>query len=126
MKIYIAAMYGQRDYAFDVIARALTEAGHVVTARWLWEDEPPGSEQASAIKDLADVARADAVVLITNPIGTKYSGGGRHVEFGYALALDKLCIAVGEYETIFQYLPQVPVFSTIAEVVNYLNPKEAA
>lgn len=120
MKVYIAAMYGKRDYARDVIARALTEAGHEVTARWLWEEEPSGSEQKSAIKDLADVARADAIVLLTNPIGTKYSGGGRHVEFGYALALGKHAFTVGEHETIFQYLPQVSVCSSISVVVDQL------
>lgn len=121
MKVYVAAMYGKRDYARDHVARVLQDAGHEVTARWLWEDEPPGSEQASAVKDLADVARADAIVLLTNPIGTKYSGGGRHVEFGYALALGKHCFTVGEHETIFQHLPQVMVCSSIIVVVDQLN-----
>lgn len=120
MKVYIAAMFGKRAQIRDYHARVLAEAGHEVTARWLTEDEPPGSEQASAVKDLADVARADAVVLVTNPVGTKYSGGGRHVEFGYALALGKVCITVGEHETIFQYLPQVTVCSTIGAAVDYL------
>lgn len=121
MKVYVAAMYGKRDYARDHVAAVLREAGHEVTARWLWEDEPPGSERESAVKDLEDVARADAIVLLTNPIGTKYSGGGRHVEFGYALALGKHCFTVGEHETIFQYLPQVLVCSSITVVVDQLN-----
>lgn len=120
MKVYIAAMYSLRDEVRNHHMKVLAAAGHEVTARWLWKDEPPGSEQASAIKDLADVARADAIVLLTNLIGTMYSGGGRHVEFGYALALGKHCFTVGEYETIFQHLPQVTVCGTIDAVVKGL------
>ncbi len=121
MKVYIAAMYGKRDAVRDYHMRVLQDAGHEVTARWLVEDEPPGSEQASAVKDLADVARADVCLLVTNPYGTMYSGGGRHVEFGYALALGKVCVTVGEHETIFQYLPQVMVCSTVGAAVYYLG-----
>ena len=121
MKVYLAAMYSLRETTARDYAQILVDMGHEVTSRWLVEDEPPGSETVSAIKDLSDVHRADALVLITNPFGTKYTGGGRHVEMGYALALRRHVVCVGDFETIFQHLPQVPVFDTIEKAAAYLS-----
>lgn len=121
MKIYVAAMYSKRIEVREHHARILQEAGHEVTARWLWEGGLPGSEVASAFKDIEDVARADALVLVTNPIGTNFSGGGRCVEMGYAMAAGKLVIVVGERENIFCWHPDVFVVASMEMVLMTLD-----
>lgn len=99
MNVYLAARYERRlelvGYAED-----LRDLGHVVTSRWLHgNDALPVPEQVRM--DLEDIDRADAVVSFTESPGI-YSRGGRHVEFGYALAKGKRLILVGPPENIFQ------------------------
>mgnify|MGYP001616147807 CR=1 FL=1 len=60
-----------------------------------------------------DIDKADAVLSFTHPRGTMTTGGGRHVEFGYALAKGKKVALIGERENIFHDHPSVEVFSNI-------------
>lgn len=115
MKVYIAAPYGARAQA-QWCAAHLT--GHEVTSSWLGGTRPVdesttctapalSDEQAAryAERDLADVARSDVLILLTASIAQISAGGaasgGRHVEVGYALALGKPVIVVGEPENLF-------------------------
>ncbi len=113
LKVYIAAPYEERGYAITVKA-LLETAGFEVPAQWL----AAGGDQltdAGARMDLADVADAN-VLLALNPTWWKERGtGGRHVEFGYALALGKPVILLGEPSNIFHLLSSVIV-------VNDLHP----
>lgn len=116
MKIYLAARYGRRDelrsYAADLAVR-----GHEVTSRWLsgsHEHNDPNvpegtSEQqlAWAREDFQDLWWSDICISFTEAVGSPYSRGGRHVEFGIALALELSCIIVGPRENIFHCLPTV-------------------
>lgn len=112
MKVYLAARYGRaaelREYA-----RELIEAGIEVTSSWLWdaggEDrELSGIEQMRvAVVDYHDLARSDAVIAFTEPPESPWSRGGRHVEFGLALALEKKPLVIGPRENVFYYLPGV-------------------
>jgi len=87
-----------------------------VTSRWLDVDlegdkgktYTPTELQEWAIKDLDDVLGADLLVSY-NPIEKQKQGtGGRHVEFGYAIAKGMPIIYCGEkLENIFHYLPHV-------------------
>jgi hypothetical protein len=55
--------------------------GHEVTSTWLRQADDDTND--SAVMDLHDVTRAEALVLL-NPREFQHSGtGGRHVEFGY-------------------------------------------
>ena len=45
--------------------------------------------QPFALEDYADVSAADIVVSFTEAPGSGAARGGRHVEFGLALAWDK-------------------------------------
>jgi nucleoside 2-deoxyribosyltransferase len=122
MKIYVAAMFSKKDYVRDLVHPVLVEAGHQPTARWVDQHaQDKMSERDRGVMDLQDVARADVLVLLTNEFGTMYSGGGRMVEFGYALALGKHVFVVGSHEMIFCHLPQVMVCSSISVVVDQLN-----
>lgn len=92
-------------------ATILEIAGHKITSRWL--DSPVGVGTVPeldddavtflAVRDLADIQLADVFMMFVPwEDGAHYHTGGRHVETGYALALDKTVIVVGEPENIFQ------------------------
>ncbi len=56
---------------------------------------------------------ADAVIIFTEIPNTILATGGRHVEFGLALAQGKRVIIVGPRENVFHYLlPDSQVFVT--------------
>lgn len=109
MKIYIAGRYSRRD-EFREVAKQLEEMGHTVTSRWLNESTPlnhtmgdlrPSYAEASAVADLEDIDKATAVLFYSESDLTPR--GGRHVEFGYALAKGKFIFVIGPAENIFHY-----------------------
>jgi NTP pyrophosphatase (non-canonical NTP hydrolase) len=64
--------------------------------------------------DAEDVVSADCVVsLLEAGSGGR---GGRHVEFGMALALSKLCVIIGEPEHVLHYHPCVKQISLWAQL----------
>ena len=109
--IYLAARIRRRD-ELQTYRAELEAAGLEVTSTWL--TMPPPAEWSDEVwahlaeLDRADVLRADALILFTEP-GEIDGGSGRHVEFGMALALQKPVIVVGRHENLFQRLPEVTV-----------------
>ena len=131
MKIYLAARYTRRlelvQYAQD-----LDQIGHVVISRWLSGDhETPANRGLGpidpvdstpwALEDMEDVQAAHCVISFTEPPRTEYGRGGRHVEFGMALALGKRCIVVGHRENVFHCLPAVEFYETWQEALEGLR-----
>lgn len=112
MKIYLAAMYSEMSN-MRAVARLLQEDGHEITARWINGGEENKAPAAGAQMDLDDIDRAEALVLFTLPVGQYFRGGGRHVEFGYAIKAQKRLIVVGEREQVFCHLPQVEVYDNL-------------
>lgn len=117
MRVYLAARYS-RYPEMQAYAADLRAAGHISTARWVLGDHELRSDGQSdtdawavrfAQEDWQDLLEAGAVVSFTEGPGDKpgRSRGGRHVEFGAALAMAKRCIVVGHRENVFHYLPQV-------------------
>jgi nucleoside 2-deoxyribosyltransferase len=102
--IYVAAAWAWREQAQE-LAKVLHQSGHRVTSRWLDEIHEIGA--VGARDDLEDIDAADTLVLMTMPIGTMFSSGGRMVELGYAIARRKNIVLLGERENIFCHLPQV-------------------
>lgn len=112
--------------------------GHTVQARWLdgghqisdkgvpigdsGEDMVeatggPGDDGAIlrakfAQDDWEDVINADVVINFTESPRSEATRGGRHVEFGIALAKGARVIVVGYRENLFHWLPQVEFFET--------------
>jgi hypothetical protein len=120
MRIYIASRYDRRFEMLGVTG-VLMRAGHDVTSRWI-EGRGEGPE-AEAHEDVADVLRANCVVSFTEEpaAGVPWSArGGRHVEFGLALATGKRLCIVGPRENIFHYLPSVEVYATLDDLVRAL------
>lgn len=60
-----------------------------------------------ALDDWGDVNAAELVISFTEPPRSKANRGGRHVEYGIALANKARVIVVGHRENIFHWLPVV-------------------
>ena len=123
--IYLAARYSRREellrYAADLEAR-----GHTITSRWLAGnhqiDDAGLSVEAAraererfATEDWADLCAADACISFTEAPRSSNSRGGRHVEYGAALALGLWCVVVGPRENVFHCLPFVTQYDTWAD-----------
>lgn len=118
-KIYLAASFSRMDEMRE--HRTVLEAdGHTVVSRWLdethgkhsvfWDQNDANTANACAAfaeRDLADLENAEILVFFANDPLVPWVGGGRHVELGYALALNKEVYLIGEREHVFTYLPDV-------------------
>lgn len=120
-KIYLAARYS-RNEEMRGIRDVLVGLGFEVTSRWIdlhpdvvgdfeksFDADTLNAEPERCAPlgrhDLDDIDRADWVVSFTCGTGGK---GGRHVEYGYALAKGKLCFVVGPREHVFHTLLERP------------------
>lgn len=66
-----------------------------------------------AEEDFFDIDLCDwFIALMENPRND--SRGGRHVEFGYALALNKKLTVIGPRETVFHHVDEVEYFPSYA------------
>lgn len=107
MKAYLAAAFG-RQAEIRTYRDQLVAIGHEVTSTWLDHEEsakyePPGplwGERAET--DIADIHKADTVISFTDGAPAR---GGRHVEYGIAIALNKRRVIVGPMEHVFHCLP---------------------
>lgn len=133
VKVYLASRYSRRLELVDH-AQELTELGYTVTSRWLagtHDAEHPTPEQRAdwAAEDWADLMASDWVIsfteqpkaLLANP-----GRGGRHVEFGAAMATHKRLIVVGLAETVFHCLPSVERFDSWLEFLECVAWRERA
>ena len=120
---YLAARYSRRE-ELQGYKTELEALGHKVYGRWLTgahlaaEDDilkRPALGSGFALEDLIDIDQADTMISFTEPPRGTASRGGRHVEFGYALARGKQMIIVGPRENVFHCLPGVTVYATWAE-----------
>ena len=68
-----------------------------------------------ALDDWEDVNAAELVINFTEPPRSKANRGGRHVEYGIALARGIPVIVVGYRENIFHWLPAVRFVETWEE-----------
>lgn len=141
--VYLAARYSRREELCEYRER-LREMGFLVRARWLdgghqlADNGTPIGENGEALvegdaggcsdesrrlmakfakDDLEDVNAADIVISFTEPPRSNASRGGRHVEFGIALARGSRVIVVGYRENIFHWLPQVEFVGTIEDAI---------
>ncbi len=125
MKIYIASRFSRRHECHD-LAKFLMEIGHQITSRWVKSDSDHVivglSKQAAdsertrfADEDIEDVTNCDCMIsLMEEPRNN--SRGGRHVEFGYALALKKSMFIIGPRETVFHHLSGVYQFDDVGSL----------
>lgn len=125
MNLYLAAAFHRKPEM--LIAKALCEeAGHIITSRWITEssDDPMDDPILGAQTDLQDIHRSDGLILFSDgPRGASIVGGGRLVEFGYALAFTPFIAVVGPIENPFQLLPNMHHFDTLQELLQVFNDR---
>ena len=110
MKIYLAAPFSTAHQVELGYARSLAGWGHIVVSQWHRLPHPTDLSRA-AKRDLEDILEADTLILLAN-LRPGANRGGRHVEFGFALARDKRIMVVGARQNLFHYLPNVEVYPT--------------
>jgi len=122
--VYLAARFSRQAEMRKY--RDLLEKSRIwVTATWLDQKgdgelgDHPDQDTKHAVMDLEDVRVADGLVFFSERNLARR--GGRHVEFGYALALGKQVYVVGNRENIFHYTPGVRHFATIEDVIQELK-----
>src|ERR1700730_12773628 len=112
MRYHLAARYARRVELCGYRDRLLS-LGVTVTSRWLDSRKMPRWSFGIAREDCEDLMAADAVIIFTEIPNTVLATGGRHVEFGLALAQGKHVIIVGPRENVFHYLlPDSQIFAT--------------
>lgn len=132
MKIYLAARYSRRD-ELCTYAEELMAHGHHITSRWLLgnhqitdaglsEEGSQEERERFAVEDWTDLMSADTCISFTEVPRSGSSRGGRHVEFGAALAAGKMCVVVGPRENVFHCLPQVVYYPDWKAVQKALDP----
>lgn len=141
MKFYLAARYSRRE-EMARNALELAELGLGTTeCAWLsgdheWDgSQEPGEQlaraQQFALDDLRDLMAADIVVVFTEqPASGGRNRGGRHVEYGLALAGRKHVLIVGPAENVFHTLPFVPRYAdwpgAVAHIVTVVEKARSA
>jgi nucleoside 2-deoxyribosyltransferase len=110
--IYIAGRFSRR-FEFQGYRADVQRAGFTVVSRWIdLAKENEANAARCAMDDLEDLRLSDTVIVFGDEPRSTRSRGGRHVEFGYALALGKRMILVGHRENIFASLPAIEFFET--------------
>jgi hypothetical protein len=122
-KIYLAARYS-RHPEMQEYAQKLRRYGYEITSRWIegdhdyrGDESAPADRLRFALEDWHDLCSADMVISFTEEPG-KAGGrnrGGRHVEFGAALAMGKRCIVIGYRENVFHEVPEVEFYPSAVE-----------
>jgi hypothetical protein len=140
MRFYLAARFIRLD-EMNEYAKDLRSLGHTVDCRWLqglhqlhpaaekidlWDgknkvQEVPMDAQPFALDDVEDISKSEALIAFTEKPYAEKGSGGRHVEFGIALALHKPIIIIGHRENVFHTLPKVIQFQTWPEFIKYLQ-----
>jgi nucleoside 2-deoxyribosyltransferase len=115
VNIYIAAPYPLRPVAITVM-HDLEAAGHRVTSSWLRTGCQDDDCTLTARRDLEDIDVADALLVLQPDDWHDKGTGGRHIEFGYALAKGKQLIVFGEPSTNFHHLPHVRVIRHLEDL----------
>lgn len=122
--VYLAARFSKQPEMRKIRDLFLQEKINV-TSTWLDQHpngdlgDDPVTDTRNAIRDLVDVRVADGLVFFSEAQLARR--GGRHVEFGYALALGKPIYVVGNKENIFHYTPGIKHYQTVQEVVQEIT-----
>ena len=117
MKIYIAA---SNQEAAILTSLRLIEAGHDITSSWLSEPfdrtvkYSEAERRAIAETDFDDIADADALVCLESD---GLIPGGKFVEVGIALGLEKLVCVVGRRENMLMWHPGISQVDSIEEFI---------
>ena len=125
MKVYIASRFERKD-EMKSLSKILPGFGIHVQSRWLDETISPTSQlsditpvyaKEQAGYDLEDIDSVDTLLFFADPVPLTVRGG-KHVEFGYALAKGKRIIVVGGNDNIFHYLDNIVHYLTVEDFID--------
>jgi hypothetical protein len=118
LRIYLAAAYSRHSEMRGV--RTILEAmGYFVTSRWIngehevLEGQSHQMNRGFAEDDWEDLMNADVCIFFSSNGNQSRGRGGRHVEFGLALARGTPILVIGMKENVFHWLPGVEHFETL-------------
>jgi hypothetical protein len=113
-------------------ARSLQDLGLEVTSRWVWGEHDIASNQGDnhpkmsdpriqefAIHDRDDLYRAHVILSFSET--EPQPRGSRIFEGGMAYAKGKRCFVIGEYEHIFDWLPEITRFPNFDNFLGYFR-----
>lgn len=124
VRLYLAAPWSDREYVNELAVCLERIHGVKVVSTWHEPKNEEKAERLAAEQCLREICNADALVLKTHDTESAdwcHLSGGRHFETGYALALGKMIIVVGEKGNVFHSLrqvlvvPDVPALKTLLE-----------
>ena len=108
-----------------VAAANCNGSGFTVTSRWIDLREEVAADAAKcAAIDHEDLDLADVLIAFGEEPRSTRSRGGRHVEFGYALAQRKQIILIAHRENVFAFLSLVEFYPTWQEALRVLAPQQ--
>lgn len=131
MKFYLAARYSRKEELKEY-KKQLETLGHTVTSRWLLSDEvkrdgvneynveDTNLEENIAKIDLDDIKECDIIVCFTEEPRKHLTRGGRHVEFGIGIGLEKQLVNIGHLENDFYYLKEIKYYYNWKEYISTL------
>jgi hypothetical protein len=127
MKIYLAANYSRhpemREYR-----KILESRGFKVTSRWIngehevLEGQSHEMNVRFAQDDWDDLEASNLVIWFSSEGKENRGRGGRHVEFGLALAWGIQIFVVGRKENVFHWLSKVKHFENLEDAIKDLKP----
>lgn len=126
MKFYLAGKYSSHPEMRERVV-VLKFYGHSVTSRWITGDhehlegrDKDPENARFAREDIEDIMDCNAVIWFSEPQNN--GRGGRHVEFGYALAIQRPIYVIGRKENVFHHYTLSPIkhFETWDEFLDWL------
>ena len=128
-RIALIARLGRRPEMRE-IAKRLEAMGHAMCSTWVRCDDEDGDltlrqRQDAAVWNADDLESAGTAIAFTErpPMPPGSERGGRHADFGYALAVCKRVIVVGPRENIAYWHPKVEQVGTVAELLTLLRER---
>jgi hypothetical protein len=118
MILYFAGSFSRKPELLVCMAEFEAQ-GHTCTSRWLKTDHeddvtsddelaPGGPAEDFALEDIDDIGSAEGLLFFSSRDHEAKGRGGRHTEFGIALATQKPIFFIGRREQAFHAL--VPSF----------------
>ena len=128
-KIYLASRYERKLEMREIVEQF--PPGYKCCSSWLYIDDIPiapshrpgvcfGEIQEAAARILEEVRGCDILLLVQDDPFC-YNRGGKHTEFGIALAEQKVIIVLGELENVFHYAENVVRISAIEGLIKFLE-----
>jgi nucleoside 2-deoxyribosyltransferase len=108
-QVYLMSQFYDR-HRLRHVRTTLETDGIAVLARWIDQEEAeltPADAQRWLQHDLDDLRAADVCLAWSFPCQHGHGTGGRHVELGYALALQKPILLIGSRENVFHHHPGI-------------------